>query len=38
MNWIEVLNSSYTFAILAAIAVLLLLLVARKDKRMNNKP
>jgi len=37
MNWIEVLNSAYTFAILVAIAVLLLLLVAKKDKKMNKR-
>lgn len=37
MNLIEVLNSAYTFGLLAAIAILLLLLVARKEKKLNKK-
>lgn len=35
MNLIETLNSAFTFGILVAIAVLLILLVARKEQKLH---
>lgn len=37
MNLTEILNSAYTFGLLAGIAILLLLLVAKKEKKLNKK-
>jgi len=37
MNFINALNSTYTFAILVAIAILLILLVAKKEQKLQKK-